>query len=446
MDVSLSRPRNLLMDMTTYQWLVLLAAWIGWGFDVFDGLLFNYVAPNCIPTLLHLAPLSIEARKATLLWTGIVTSALLVGWAVGGIVFGRIADRIGRSKTLLITILLYSVGTALCALAPNIWVLLACRIIASFGIGGEWAAGASMVAEVVPNKRRVEAGALLYTSAPIGLFLATFVNHVVAGGLYKSDPSYSWRIVFMVGLLPAAFAFVLRMFIKEPDRWSAVKDIVSPKLSELFTPGMIKKTVSGLVPALSILITWWSFNAFTQLVATFLAATHATDLGLNVAAANGLKESWKTIASNWFNWGGLIGTVLTIPAAKYLGRRPMYGIYLALSAVSIFAGFGLKWSPMMQLFMFFPIGLTIFGIFGSFTFYLPELFPTRLRATGSGFCYNVGRFVTAIGPILVGNLASQGAASLPTILHVLFYIGFVPVIGLLFLPLIIETKGLELLD
>jgi MFS family permease len=379
MSIPLTKPRNMFMDMTTYQWLVLLAAWIGWGFDVFDGLLFNYVAPNCIPTLLHLAPASIEARKATLLWTGIVTSALLVGWAIGGIIFGRVADRIGRSKTLLITILLYSIGTALCALAPNIWVLLVCRIIASFGIGGEWAAGASMVAEVVPNKRRIEAGALLYTSAPIGLFLATFVNHLVAGQLYKADPSYSWRVVFLVGLLPAAFAFVLRLFIKEPDRWSAVKEKVSPKLSELFAPDIVKRTVSGLIPSLTVLISWWSFNAFTQLVATFLAVNHAKELKLDVVDATALKEGWKTIASNWFNWGGLIGTVLTIPAAKYLGRRPMFGIYFVLSALTIFAGFGLKWSPMMQLFMFFPIGISIFGIFGSFTFYLPELFPTRLR-------------------------------------------------------------------
>jgi len=434
------------MDMTSYQWLVLLAAWIGWGFDVFDGLLFNYVAPNCIPTLLHLAPASIEARKATLLWTGIGTSALLVGWAVGGIVFGRIADKIGRSKTLLITILLYSVGTALCALAPNIWVLLVCRVIASFGIGGEWAAGASMVAEVVPNKRRIEAGALLYTSAPIGLFLATFVNHLIAADLYKSDPSYSWRIVFLVGLVPAAFAFLLRMFIKEPDRWSAVKDVASPKIAELFAPDTIKRTISGLIPALTVLISWWSFNAFTQLVATFMATTHAKELSLNVADSNALKESWKTIASSWFNWGGLLGTLLTIPAAKYLGRRPMFGIYFALSALAIFAGFGIKWTPMVQLFMLFPIGITIFGVFGSFTFYLPELFPTRLRATGSGFCYNIGRLITAVGPILVGKLASQGVASLPTILHVLFFIGFVPVVGLMFLPLIIETKGKELLD
>ena len=171
-------------DLTGYQWTVVFAAWLGWGFDVFDGLLFNFVAPNCVPTLLGLPIGTPEARSATLFWTGVLTSLLLIGWAIGGTIFGKVADRIGRTRTLLLTMLIYSVGTALCAFAPNIWMLAAFRFVASLGIGGEWAAGASMVAEVVPEKRRVEAGALLYTSAPFGLVLATLVNYVVAGRLF----------------------------------------------------------------------------------------------------------------------------------------------------------------------------------------------------------------------------------------------------------------------
>src|SRR5437016_9927942 len=127
-----------LLDMNGYQWTVLFAAWLGWGFDVFDALLFNYVAPTCVPTLLGIPLGTTEAKKATLQWTGIVTSLLLVGWALGGIFMGRVADRIGRTRTLLLTMLLYSVGTAACAVAPNIWVLLFFRFVASLGIGGEW--------------------------------------------------------------------------------------------------------------------------------------------------------------------------------------------------------------------------------------------------------------------------------------------------------------------
>ena len=138
-------------EMTGYQWAVLFAAWLGWGFDVFDGLLFNFVAPNCVPTLLGLPIGSPEARAATLRWTGAYSSLLLVGWAAGGILFGRLADRIGRTRTLTLTMLLYAGGTALCAAAPNLWILGLFRLISALGIGGEWAAGAAMVAEVVPE-------------------------------------------------------------------------------------------------------------------------------------------------------------------------------------------------------------------------------------------------------------------------------------------------------
>src|SRR4051794_13055924 len=201
------------LDMNRYQWTVLFAAWLGWGFDVFDGLLFSYVAPNCIPTLLHLKIGSPDAQRATLWWNGVLTSLLLIGWGAGGILFGQIADRLGRTRTLMFTMLVYALGTASCAFAPNIWVLVVCRLVASLGIGGEWAAGAAMVAEVVPEKRRVEAGALLYTSAPAGLFLATFANFQIAGNLFKGTPEDSWRYVFPLGPLPPRGALVGGPFV-----------------------------------------------------------------------------------------------------------------------------------------------------------------------------------------------------------------------------------------
>lgn len=179
-----------LLDMNTYQWTVLFAAWLGWGFDVFDSLLFNYVAPNAVPVLLGIPSGTAAAQAATLRWTGILTSLLLIGWAVGGIFFGRVADRLGRTRTLLLTMLMYAIGTAACAFAPNMAALVVFRIIASLGIGGEWAAGAAMVAEVVPERRRVEAGALLYTAAPLGLFLATFVTYQVQGVYFAATPKW----------------------------------------------------------------------------------------------------------------------------------------------------------------------------------------------------------------------------------------------------------------
>jgi MFS family permease len=265
---------------------------VGWGFDVFDGLLFNYVAPNCVPTLLGLEIGSPAGKAATLQWTGILTSVLLIGWAVGGVLFGKIADRIGRTKTLLLTMLLYSIGTAACAFAPNIWVLLACRVLSSLGIGGEWAAGAAMVAEVVPEKRRVEAGALLYTSAPFGLFLATFITFQVTG-VYFNDPAVSWRYVFLFGLVPAAAAFLVRLFVKEPERWKSVAAVGHARIAELFSPQYIKLTISGFCMAVTALIMWWSCNAFIPVVAKGLATREATQiLGLDPTATEAMGQQW----------------------------------------------------------------------------------------------------------------------------------------------------------
>ena len=435
------------LDMTRYQWTVLLAAWLGWGFDIFDSILFNFVAPNCVPTLLGLPIGSPEARAATLNWTGIVTSVLLLGWGLGGILFGKIADRIGRTRTLLLTMLLYSLGTAACAAVPNIESLLVCRFIASLGIGGEWAAGAAMVAEVVPERRRVEAGALLYTAAPLGLLLATVVNAEIAGDWLRDSPETSWRWIFLCGLAPAVVAFAVRFFVKEPERWAQVaQTTVAPRYRDLFTPEWRRYTVTGTLLALTALVMWWSCNAFIPVVVGGLGAQAAAAQGLSGGDAQAVIEAWKTRAIHIFNFGGFVGTLLTVPAAKYLGRRAMFGAYFLLSALSILCAFGIEMSAEARLWMYLPIGLTVFGVFGSFTYYLPELFPTRLRGTGAGFCYNFGRFFAAAGPFIVGNVASRGADAASTAIDVLFWVGVVPLAGLLLIPFVVETKDRPLLE
>ena len=134
-----------LLGLSRYHWVVIAAGWAGWGFDVFDAVLFNFVAPDCIPALLHLQPGSQAARQAAVFWTGAITSLLLIGWALGGVLFGWVADRIGRKGALFTTITLYAAGTALCALVSNIGQLIGCRVLASLGIGGEWGIGAALV-------------------------------------------------------------------------------------------------------------------------------------------------------------------------------------------------------------------------------------------------------------------------------------------------------------
>lgn len=418
---------------TPYQWMVLFAAWLGWGFDVFDGLLFNYVSPICIPDLLHIAPK--DAGAQVTFWTGALTSALLVGWALGGILFGKITDRLGRTRTLLLTMLTYALATAACALAPNLAVLVLFRIVASLGIGGEWAAGAALVAETVPENKRVVAGALLYTSAPAGLFLATYVNDLFTRQLtgIAAQPSLSWRLVFLTGLVPAAVALLIRLKVKEPEKWTAASS--QPKIRELFSPALRAHTIGGLAMAVTALVTWWSCNAFLPRVAAYLAQqSHLIEADIPA-----LRARYITFATTSFNLGGLVGTLLTVPIATYFGRRSMFGLYFLASSASIWFTFGADLSPETRFLMMFLLGVTTFGVFGSFTFYLPELFPTRLRGTGSGFCYNTGRFITAIFPFWIGALSKQ----YPNPLGVIRWVAVAPLAGVLFLlaGLGRETKG-----
>ncbi len=305
-----------MLGLSRYQWLVLFAAWLGWGFDVFDGLLFNYVSPICVPNLLHLNPASPETGKIVWSVTAYLTSLLLIGWAIGGVIFGRVADRLGRTRTLLVTMLVYALSTAACAFAPNIYVLAVFRFLASLGIGGEWAAGAALVAESLPFSKRVLGGALLYTSAPMGLFLATFVNDLFTRKLSSiaSDPNLSWRAVFLTGLVPAVVAVLIRLRVHEPEAFK--KPEAAPRIAELFTPKYKRRTLGGLALALVALVTWWSCSAFIPMVANYLASgAHLTG-----SAFAQLKASYVTRGTTCFNLGGLLGTLLTIPVATRLGR------------------------------------------------------------------------------------------------------------------------------
>lgn len=411
-----------LWDMTRYQWVVFVAAWLGWGFDVFDGLLFNFVAPVCVPRLLGVPADDPRVSVAT----GAITACLLIGWATGGIVFGFVADRLGRSRTLLLTMLTYATATAACAFAPDVYTLTFFRFVAALGIGGEWAAGASLVAEAVPEHRRVAMGALLYTSAPCGILLAGLVNDLFTKEIdvVAANPDLAWRLVFLTGLVPAAVAMWIRRHVHEPEAWVR-QDGPPPRLRELFAPELRRATLGGLAMSLVTLVTWWATNAFLPFVARHLAGPGASPA--QVAGAI-------TTTSLWFNAGGFIGTVLTIPLAA-LGRRRLFAIYLAGAAFSTWLTFALEWPPETRMRLYFLDGLTAFGIVGSFSFYLPELFPVRLRGTGSGFCFNTGRYLAAVGPFVIG----LALAAAPTPMEAIRWVALVPLVGLILVPAIVET-------
>jgi MFS family permease len=440
--------RRGILGLSGYHWLVIAAGWAGWGFDVFDALLFNFVAPNCIPVLLHLPPGSADAHEAAVFWTGAITSTLLVSWAAGGVLFGWIADRIGRKRALFATISLYALGTALCALVGSLWQLILCRTVAGLGIGGEWGIGAALVAEGVPENRRIEAGVIMQTASPLGLVLASAVNYQIAGVWLVNHPESSWRYVFLAGLLPVLAAFVVRFFLRESTRWQESRARTAPSSPrELFAPGMRAATISGFFVAVVAILSWWGCNAFIPLLGSTLAHEHARAAGLGGPAAGELAAAWQAHASNAFNLGGLVGALAAVPLARLLGRRPMFVAYFLFSAAAIFVTFGADLPAPSRLAMLFAVGAGVFGVFGAFTFYLPELFPARLRATGAGFCYNTGRILAAAGPFAVGLLSAMAGGSSTALMHIMLWFALVPLFAAIVArPLIVETRGRQLPD
>src|SRR5262245_8840600 len=198
--------------VTGYQWLVLLVAFLGWVVDSMDGTLFSLIQKPSMTELM--GP---EASAATIgFYSSVVFSVMLVGWALGGICFGILADYIGRTKALAATILIYSLFTGLSALSQSWWQLAAFRFVTGLGLGGEWAAGAALVAEVWPDKLRAKAGGILQSAAAFGYFFAALITRVVDVG--------SWRYVYVVGAVPAIFVLFIRLLIKEPERWVEVRD------------------------------------------------------------------------------------------------------------------------------------------------------------------------------------------------------------------------------
>jgi MFS family permease len=208
-----------------------------------------------------------------------------------------------------------------------------------------------------------------------------------------------------------------------------------PRIGELFSAEYRSRTLGGLSLAVVALVSWWSCSAFIPVIASFLTSS-ANKAQMSARELAQLKSFYITRGTNCFNLGGLIGTLLTVPVATHFGRRPMFLGYYALATLAILSTFGLDLSPEVRLLMMFTVGLTVFGVFGSFTFYLPELFPVRLRGTGSGFCYNAGRIITSVFPFAVGYVARTGKNPL----DILVWVALAPAIGVL---LILFGVGME---
>jgi len=410
-------------QLTRYEWFVLLVAWLGWVFDSMDALIYAQVMTPALRELL-----GARGSTANIGWYGgIIFSIFVVGWALGGVAFGILADYLGRARTLVITILIYAVFTGLAGLSHTWWELGLYRFLTALGVGGEWAAGATLVAEVWPESLRVKGAGLLQSAWGVGFFLAAGINLLLA--------AHSWRVMFYVGLVPALVAVPIRLKVHEPDRWahlrreSSAQDRHRLTLFELFRPEMRRDTLVGSALAfLAVFGLWGATNWTPSIIRELLSPLH-----LDPASAT-RRVSYAVMC---LNVGAIVGYLVYPLLAELWNRRGAFLLMMLGSAVTLPATFLVPSSYSVTLWLLPILGFFTNGIFSGFPVYLPELYPTRVRATGAGFCFNAGRILAAAGPFLTGYLVFH----LGTVARAASSIAVVYLLGLIVLIYARETKG-----
>ena len=457
-DVSTSS--NWYKELTKYHWFVLIVAALGWLFDTMDQQLFNLARVPAMKELLAVPNQTPDELKALVNFYGpLATSIFMIGWATGGLIFGVLGDRVGRAKVMLWTILIYSICTGLSAISMGFWDFAFYRFLTGLGVGGEFAVGVSLVAEVMPNKARPFALGLLQALSAVGNVSAALMNIALgqvesAGGLENlsvgDHPVKAWRILFLIGTVPALLAIFIRRNLKEPETWKTQKDAGVGKqlgsFAELFgDPRWRKNAIVGLLLASSGIIGLWGIGFFSFDLLSPVFRKHFEELGLPKNVVDGKVATWVGITSVMQNIGGFFGIYAYSHMTSIFGRKPAFAVSFVAAMLSTALVF---WNldQFSEVFWMIPLmGFCQLALFGGYAIYFPELFPTRLRSTGISFCYNVGRYVAAAGPFALGMLTSKVFSVANGYQDGMRYAGVtmcsIFILGLVVLPFAPETKG-----
>jgi MFS family permease len=548
------RRRSWYYQLNRYQWFVLTVCTLGWVFDTMGQQLFNVARLRAVTGLLPDNP------KVDL-YAGIVTSIMLIGWATGGIIFGILGDKIGRARTMVMTILIYSIFTGISGFAQNYWDFILYRFLCGLGIGGQFSVGVALVAEYMPDHVRPRALAFLQAMANLGNVTAGLIG-MSFSHLEKIDAislGSSWRWTLAIGALPAFLAIPVFRSLKEPESWQKAVDKGAKRkkagsLIELFgNPRWRKNTIIGMILASTGVIGLWGIGFFSidltqsvfrktyeaeerqngeaemdrqfisllaasqspagelldkiqpkfllsekpsssdaqQIFAAILAlrkkgdeiskqsiiafiennnplpagetnqrherlqayltppaensnfdiSQHAKRIFDREQKLKGRTGAWAGWTSILFNIGGFCGAYAFSFITGWLGRRWAFAVSFILAGVSTSIAFLYMSSAVDVCWMTPLMGGCIFLIFGGYAVYFPELYPTRLRSTGTSFCYNIGRYVAALGPLTIGLLTSEVFKNYPEPMR---YAGAtmcaIFVVGLIALPFAPETK------
>lgn len=427
--------------VTRTQWRSLIAANLGWLFDGFE----TYALILTVGTVVHRLDATAPQSSIAFL-SGATIAVTLLGWGMGGILGGVFADYFGRRRTLLVSIVLYALFTGLTALSWDLTSFLVLRFVTGFALGSEWGTGASLVAEIWPSNARAKAAGLMQCGLGLGFFIASACWYVVA----PLGPD-SWRIMFLIGVLPALFALWLRRTVPESEQWTRAAgrrhSLRSRNAAELSThdvsytrltlrqifadPKLRRLTILGSLMSLTTTLAWWGISTWVPLYVSSIAA-----------ASGGNATAWASGAGMIYNIGAIAGYIAFGFLADRFGRKPATMLYFAASLVLTPVLF--LWTHDLRLIV---VVLIVNGFFtlGQYTWmpvWLPEFYPTHLRATGAAFVFNAARFVAFLGPLLAGAIISAlgGYGIAATV------VGLIYILGLVVAPFCPETRGRSLDD
>ena len=390
--------------LTGYHWFVLIVCWMAWLFDTFDQQIFVLCRGPALASLLNVA-----VKDVPKVYGGVVTMIMMFGWATGGIVFGILGDKWGRAKTMVLAVMFYSIFTGLSSFSTS-WIdFTIYRFLTGLGVGGTFGAAVSFVAEVLPARSRTFALGALQALAAFGNMTAALLSNF----LKPSIPMLGfdgWRVLFMVGIIPAILALLVMRKIKEPESWVKAKEAEKSgqakhkgkgmgSMKELFgDPRWRKNVIVGIIIGLAGIIGLWSIGFWLpELVREVVKG--------GTAEQRSNQDYYVSMAMVLFNGAAAVGTYLFAALMTKVGRRPAFAFMFIFAIFAVLGVFGFMKTPEQIWWMAPILGLGTLTIFGGYSIYFPELFPTRLRASGVGFCYNTARYLGALAPLSLGTLA-----------------------------------------
>jgi MFS family permease len=415
--------------LTRNQWRGFFAAWGGWALDGMDSYIFALVMVPALKELLPKSGLRSDAAGVGF-YGSLLFAFFLVGWGCA-FLWGPVADKYGRVRTLMLTILWYSLFTFLCCVSTKVWQLGLFRFLAGIGIGGEWAMGGTFVAEEWPEERRKPAAGWMHTGYYVGFFLAAIAN-------FQIGAHYGWRAMFALGGVPALLVGFIRYGVKESKRWESrageaeTWSLFRP-MSALFTVEYRKRTLLNAVYVLVSIIGLWAGSVYVPAAVTEI---------MGRSKITGAPVTHQvSIATMLLSAATILGCIILPPIAEWLGRRATLAIYFAIMLLSIAVGFGYIFylpgdalNPFLACLFFLGFGGANFAMY---TLWLPEQYPTQCRGSAFAFATSVGRFLGAGFTFLVGaGVAHYHSFGTPVALTSLAF-----VVGLLLLPFGHETKG-----